>query len=246
MGPASSCGAKEGKDTATLDSFFDELGEERSEAITALSMDMGPAYEKSARKPGHATKAIICYDPFHVVQLATKALDKVRRQVWQELRLLPDQDAARRFKGARWALLKNPGDLTGDQAATLRKLKRKGGELWRAYALKEALREVFAGDLDEAEVGMLLDRFCSKASRSGLKPFLTVARTIRKRRNGILAAIRLRVNNARHEGLNRRVRLIINRAYGFHSANAALALIMITLGPIQHVLPHERVKPRDP
>jgi hypothetical protein len=48
------------------------------------------------------------------------------------------------------------------------------------------------------------------------------------------------VNNARHEELNRRVRLIINRAYGFHSANAALALIMVTLGPITHVLPHER------
>jgi hypothetical protein len=31
-------------------------------------------------------------------------------------------------------------------------------------------------------------------------------------------------------GLNRRVRLIINRAYGSHSANAALGLIMVTLG----------------
>ncbi|EQD68586.1 transposase, IS204/IS1001/IS1096/IS1165 family protein, partial [mine drainage metagenome] len=96
-------------------------------------MDMGPAFEKSARTEGHATKAIICYDPFHVVQLATNALDKVRREVWQELRKLPDKDAARRFRGARWALLKNPGDLTDDQAMTLRKLKRKGGELWRAY-----------------------------------------------------------------------------------------------------------------
>ncbi len=237
---------KQGKDTATLDRFFDELGQERSEAITAMSMDMGPAYEKSARKPGHATKAIICYDPFHVVQLVTAALDKVRRQVWQELRLLPDQDAARRFKGARWALLKNPGDLTDDQAATLRKLKRRGGDLWRAYALKEALRAVFAGDLTTDEVAMLLDRFCSKASRSGLKPFVTAAKTIRKRRDGILAAVRLGINNARHEGLNRRVRLIINRAYGFHSANAALALIMITLGPINHVLPHERRQTADP
>ncbi|MHB8451284.1 MAG: ISL3 family transposase, partial [Mycobacteriales bacterium] len=170
-----------------------------------LSMDMGPAYDKSVRKPGHATNAIICYDPFHVMQLATTALDKVRRGVWQELRKLPDQDAARRFQGARWALLKNPGDLTED------------------------------------EVGMLLDRFCSKASRSGLKPFVTLAQTIRKRRSGILAAIRLKINNARHEGLNRPVRLIINRAYGFHSANAALALIMVTLGRIEHVLPHERM-----
>ena len=87
---------------------------------------------------------------------------------------------------------------------------------------------------------MLLDRFCSRASRSGLKPFVSAAKTIRKRKEGILAAIRLGVNNARHEGLNRRVRLIVNRAYGFHSANAALGLIMLTLGPIEHVLPHER------
>ena len=34
--------------------------------------------------------------------------------------------------------------------------------------------------------------------------------------------------------------MVINRAYGFHSAKAALALIMLTLGPIEHVLPHER------
>lgn len=235
-----------GKDTATLDTFFDELGEERSAAITALSMDMGAAFEKSARKPGHATKAVICFDPFHVVQAATQALEKVRRAVWQDLRRLPDKDAARRFKGARWALLKNPTDLSEDQASTLRKLKRRGGDLWRAYTLKEALRAIFAGDLDEEEVAMLLDRFCSRAQRSGLQPFVTLAKTIRKRREGILAAVRLGVNNARHEGLNRRVRLIVNRAYGFHSANAALGLIMLTLGPIEHVLPHERAAAADP
>lgn len=69
---------------------------------------------------------------------------------------------------------------------------------------------------------------------------MTLARTIRKHRAGILAAVRLGVNNARHQALNRRVRMIVNRAYGFHSSHAALALIMLTLGPITHVLPHER------
>ena len=56
---------KAGKDTETLDCFFDELGQQRSEAIEAVSMDMGPAFDKSARKPGHATHAVICYDPFY-------------------------------------------------------------------------------------------------------------------------------------------------------------------------------------
>lgn len=244
----------EGKDAATLDGFFDEVNKDAdpeaetmpSEAITAASMDMSAGFAKSVSADGHAPKAVICYDPFHVVQLATKALDQVRRAVWRELRALPDKELAKRFKGARWALLKNPADLNDDQAATLRKLKRRGGDVWRAYALKEALRAVFAGDLDEGDVATLLDRFCSKASRCRLAPFVKVAKTIRKHRAGILAAIRLGINNARHEGLNRRVRLIINRAYGFHSAKAALALIMVTLGPIEHVLPHERFAAANP
>jgi len=135
-----------------------------------------------------AFKRLLDLSGVHVTGVAftpTNALDTVRRQIWQELRKLPDQQVARRFKGARWVLLKNPTDLTDDQAATLRRIKRRGGELWRAYALKEALREVFSGDLSEAEVVMMLDRFCSKASRSGLKPFVTVAQAIRKRRTGI-------------------------------------------------------------
>jgi transposase len=112
--------------------------------------------------------------------------------------------------------------------------------LRRAYSLKEALRAIFAGDLDTDTVATLLDRFCAKASRSRLPSFVRLAKTIRRHRDGILAAVRLGINNGQHEGLNRRVRLITSRAYGFHTANAALALIMLTLGPINHVLPHER------
>ena len=56
-----------------------------------------------------APSAAICFDPFHVVKLVTDALDTVRRQVWQAARTLPDQRIAKAFKGARWALLKNPG-----------------------------------------------------------------------------------------------------------------------------------------
>lgn len=230
----------QGRDAATLDDFFTELGPDRSAAVAAVSMDMSAGYEKSVRKPGHAPQATICFDPFHVVALGTKALDTVRREHWQALRR-SDPTAAKRFKGARWALLKRPENLNDDQAATLRRFRRAGGAIWRAYTLREALRAIFAADLDYADVEHLLDRFCAKASRSGLKPFLTLARTITRHREGILAAIRLHVNNARHEGLNRRVRLILTRAYGFHSAEAALALIMLTIGPVTHVLPHERL-----
>ncbi|HET6951311.1 MAG TPA: transposase, partial [Acidimicrobiales bacterium] len=161
-----------------------------------------------------------------------------------ELRHGGDPAAAKKFKGARWALLKKPKDLTDDQAATLRKLKRRGGDVWRAYTLKEAFRAIFAGDLTPEAVEELIDRWISRASRSRLPAFVKAAKTIRKFRDGLLAAIRLNINNGRAEGLNNVVRLIFRRARGFHSPEAALALVMLTCGPITLQLPHERAKIR--
>jgi transposase len=118
-----------GKDAATLDKFFDALPEGAAEKIEAVSMDLGPAFAKSVRRC--APDAVICFDPFHVVKLAGDSLDDVRRQVWQSARALPDKDIAKKYKGARWALLKNPEDLTDDQSETLAGLRKGGGALWR-------------------------------------------------------------------------------------------------------------------
>lgn len=224
-----------GKDTATLHGFFDELPDGGA-SIEAVSMDMGPAYAKAVRE--RAPAAVICFDPFHVIKLATDGLDAVRRQVWQAARTLPDQRLAKTFKGARWALLKNPADLTDTQAQTLREMKRTGGILWRAYQLKEALREIFAGDLDAATTAELLDRWCARAQRSRIPEFVKAGRTIRKHRAGIDAAAERGLSNGRHEGLNTKIRLLIRRAYGFHSAEAALALVLLACGPVTLELPY--------
>ena len=101
-------GAK-GKDAKTLDGFFDELGPVRSAAIEAVSLDLGPAFLKSVTAEGHAPQAVVCADPFHCVKLVGDALDEVRRDMWNQLRRLPDAGWAKAYKGARWALLKNPG-----------------------------------------------------------------------------------------------------------------------------------------
>jgi transposase len=231
---------KAGKDTATLDAFFNDLGTDRGSRIEAVSMDMGPAYAKSVRAGGHAPGAVICYDPFHAVKLVTDALDIERRKAWNELRAAGDTEAAKKFKGARWVLLKNPDHLDPAQHAVLRTLRRRGGDVWRAYTLKEAFRAIFSGDLTPEQAGQLIDRWVSRACRSRLPAFVKVAKTIRTHRDGILAALRLGINNARAEGLNSTIRLIFNRARGFHSPEAALALVMLTCGPITLHLPHEQ------
>jgi transposase len=225
-----------GKNAAAFGRFFDDLPDGAADDLAAISMDLGPAYAKTARERApHATQ---CFDPFHVVKLATDALDKVRRQVWQSARRFPDSSIAKKYKGARWALLKNPGNLTAKQAATLAGIRRNGGLLWRAYQLKEALRAVFAGDLDAADVMDLLRRWCARAQRSRIPEFVKAGRTIRTHQAGIHAAVTHGLANGRHEGLNNKIRTMINRAYGFHSAEAALALIMLTCGPVNLQLPY--------
>jgi transposase len=210
---------------------------ERASRLEAISLDMGHGYAASARR--HAPQAVICIDPYHVVQLANKALDEVRRSYWNELRSLGDQEAAKRFKDARWSLLKTPAKLTDKQAATLRRLRAAGGEVWRGYTLKEAVRGIFEHGLTLQDVTVLIDRLLSRLARSRLQPFIRLGQTIRKHRDGILAAIRLGITQGRTEALNNKVRLITRRAYGFHSAKAALALVMLTCGPITLHLPHE-------
>ena len=221
--------AEEGKDSATLDGFFGELGPDRAKRLEAVSCDMGRAYPKSVAE--HAPQATVCWDPFHVVALATKALDAVRREHWRMLRKT-DDDAARKFKGARWALLKNPEDLNCNQADSLAALKRAGGATWRAYNLKEALRAIFDGDLAEGDAAELLRRWSAWAQRCRIPEFVKLGRTIREHRDGILAAVRLGLSNGRVEGLNNKIRLITRRAFGFTPPKPPLPWSYCAAGPL--------------
>jgi transposase len=210
----------------------------RGSRLTAISMDMTGGYAKSVRE--HAPQAEIVIDNYHVVALATKALDEVRREHWNELRHLGELGAAKAFKDARWSLLKNPEHLSDRQAATLAALQTVGGKVPRAWAHKETVREIFKPGLSVAAVEQLIDRLLARLSRSRLAPFVRLGRTIRKHKTGILAARRLGLSNARAEALNNKVKLIVRRAYGFHSARAALALILLACGPVTLTLPHDR------
>jgi transposase len=109
--------------------------------------------------------------------------------------------------------------------------------------MKEMVRAIFAKGLSVEAVSDLLDRLLSRLSRCRLSPFVRLGKTIRKHRPGILAARRLNLSNARAEALNNKVKLIVRRAYGSHSARAALALVHLTYGPVTLTLPHKQTFP---
>ena len=140
------------------------------------------------------------------------------------------------MKGARYAVWKNPENLTDRQRAKLATIQQTNKRLYRAYLLKEQLRAVFHADTADAAM-MILERWLAWACRSRLPSFVKLARTIRDHRTGIEAALRLRLTNARIEAVNTTLRLIVRRAYRFHSAPAQITLAMLTCGGLRPDLP---------
>lgn len=225
--------AAPGRDKATLHRFFEELGPERSEAIEEVSSDAGNwiAPVVAERCPN----AELCMDPFHVVQWATKALDEVRREVWRMTRQAGMKALSKEVQRARFALWKNPEDLTEHQAATLATIQKANRPLYRAYLLKEQLRQVFRA---RGRAGIeLLDGWLKWASRSRLEPFVELGRKIRRHLQAVHAVLIRGLSNALVESINTRIRLAARRAFGFHSPEALIALAMLDVGGLCPPLP---------
>ena len=108
--------------------------------------------------------------------------------------------------------------------------------MFRAFLLKEELRLLYQLE-DPALAPAHLDAWLAWASRSRLAPFVKLARTIRRHRTAILAAIRLGLSNGRLEGLNSRIRLISHHSFGFHSAAPLIALVYLCCSGIVIDLP---------
>jgi hypothetical protein len=68
------------------------------------------------------------------------------------------------------------------------------------------------------------------AARSRIPAFVKLAKTVRKHRERILAAIELNLSNSKLEGLNFKNRLINHRGCGHHSAEAVIAMIYLCCG----------------
>jgi len=226
--------AAKGKSAATLKQFFELLGPERCAKLEAVTIDMSAAYIKAVTEASPA--ATIIFDRFHVQRLASQAVDEVRREEVREANV----DDKKALKNTRWALLKNPWNLSDFESQKLDELQRTNQPIYRAYLLKEALVAV----LDCRHISLArskLDEWLAWASRSRLAPFVKLGKTIRTHREGILEYVRDRLNNGRVEGLNGKARTITRRSYGFHSAASLIAMLFLCCGGIQvypaHIYP---------
>ena len=219
--------AAAGRDKATLEQFFDLLGEERSQLVKLVSADAAEwiATVVADRCPN----ATLCADAFHMVGWATKALDDVRREIWREAKKMGAPALIARIKGCRYALLKNPENLTDKQQAGLARVAQVNKTLYRAYLLKEQFRLVF--QLRGMPAIRALDDWCAWARRCRIPAFVVLYYRVVRHRASIVATLTNDgLSNALVESTNTKLRLLTRVAYGFRSTDNLIALCLLDRG----------------
>ncbi len=225
--------AAKGRSKETVAAFFTALGDERAAQLGFVTCD-GAEWIHSV-VADKAPAATVCLDTFHVIGWATDALDQVRRGEWNTLRRSGAAGGAKALKGLRWVLLRNWENLSAKQKSVIRTLGMANRRMFRAWQLKEELRDIFAMPLIAARCA-LNDWLCY-ASRSRLAPFVKLARTIRKYRASIEATIEWRITNGIAESNNAAIGRLRTNARGFHNADAFITMIMLDRAGLAPCLP---------
>ena len=202
-----------------------------------------------------------CVDPFHVVEWATEALDKVRVAAWRRAQEAAKAVAVSRGKGrprkddteaqiaaaakkkadqikkSMYSLGKAPEHLTSNQAVRLEMIAKSDNQLYRAYLLKEKLRLIFQiDDVDEAEQELIA--WVKWARHCRIPEFVELQRKIMRQKDHILNTIRLDVSNARIEATNNKIKLLIRQAYGFRDVDNMIHMVMLYCSDLKIPLPN--------
>jgi transposase len=216
----------QGRDQATVNTFFDALGPERARLLTHVSADGAEWIHPVVKR--RAPQADLCLDAFHIVKWANEKLDELRRRTAGELRAAGKDDQAATLGKGLWALRKKPANLSGGQKTALADIAADNKQLYKGYLLKEQLREALAVKGEEGK--RLLRGMIAWAHRCQIPEFVKLAKTLSRYRPTIENTLEHAVSNGRAEALNAQVNALITRARGFRSAEALIAAIHFTHG----------------
>ncbi len=236
--------AAKGHGKKVLGAFFDALGPDRAATLHLVSADGAGTADGwvATVVRERAPHAVRCMDPYHVVAWANDALDEVRRGTVGQLSSAGDTAGLELVKGSRWALLKNPRDLTVEQAGTLAALQDANTDLFTGHLLKEQLRAVF-----HPPAGMgarsVLAAWLQMADEAGLPAFHRCADKVRRALPEIEATLEHHINSARAEANNTTVRMLTRRGYGYHSAESLIAITMLKRSGLCPDLPGRPPRP---
>jgi len=215
----------------SLNSLYTALPQGSLDQVEAVAMDMWPAFSTATAKRIDNAQDKIVHDRFHCVQLLLKALNKVRAK---EARLLKQRNDLR-LVGAKYAVGKNPDNLTVKQRAKLDTILDADLLTGQAWAFKENCRNLWeSSSLTEAR--KKFDHWYKEVDQSGIKPMIEVARAFKIRLPQILNWFKHRVSTGIVEAINGKIMTIKRRARGHRNYQNLRTAILFFLGGLDLTL----------
>jgi len=216
----------EDRSEASLEQFYDWLGEKKTRGIRLAVMDMWKPFRNAGAR--RAPQAAILFDKFHVMRHLGEALDKVRRSEYARL-----QGKQRRYiKGQKYVLLTNRDNLTMDGRKALQTLLAANKRLNTAYLLKESFSQLWSYQR-EGWARRFFENWRASLKWQRLKPYEKFAEMIDRHWDGIAAYCQdeNKVSLGFVEGLNNKIRVIQRRAYGLRDEQYLRLKILTSMLP---------------
>jgi transposase len=214
-----------------LEQWFDDLSTAERNAIRVVSIDMWEPYRRAVQSK--LPQAQLVADRFHVMKQLNDRLTQMRRSVQEQA----DETTRQALKGSRWLLVKNRDELTAKEEARLLVVLEASPELRILYLLKEEFRLICEKAHDWEQAERFLRAWVWKAERTGNRFLLKFVKTLCNWWHEILNYFNDRVTNGFVEGINRAIRVIINRAYGYRNFDNFRLQVLAQYGPPM-ALPH--------
>jgi transposase len=200
----------EGRDHSCLKGFFRKLRRCRAK-LEAIAVDMSSAYLKAIKLYAPKNVAIV-HDRYHVVAKMNEVVDKVRRDEQNRL----DDEGKKVLKGSRYILLygKEKLDKQPEKRARLDTLLEANELLHKVYIIKEDLRMFWAQETKE-KAKEFIHTWCVEVRSLANRHVTTMANTIEKRLEYILAWYDHPITTGPLEGLNNKIKVLKRSAYGY-------------------------------
>jgi transposase len=234
--------ATSGKDNTTVESFTKDLAAHggQPQAIEHVCMDMSAAFAKGVRE--NLPQAQISYDRFHVMAMASAAMDEVRKA---EVRERPHQvrealgsEDRKARKSMFWAIRRNPSTWSQAQWQVMHQLQKSNLQTARAWRLKMALRDVYAKARTSNDMGVAqtaLKAWLSWARRCRLEPFKRLAATMQAHMSGIVRGMLDGRSNAFVEAMNGLLQQAKTAARGFRTVENFIAIAYLRMSKLKHL-----------
>jgi len=212
----------------TFEAWLGQLTEAERRAIKVVSMDMWEAYRQAVRKL--LPHAQIVADRFHVMKQLNHQIDLIRRSMQRKARQDGDDALYQALKGSRWALLKRRSELNAEQEAQLRTILAVADELRVIYLLREEFRTICDKITDRAQAQRFLSAWTWKAVGTRSRYLTSFVKTLRNWWHEFLNYFDDRVTQGFVEGINRAIRGIINRAFGYRNFDNFRLQVLVECG----------------